>query len=228
MIIRQALNFAKKAIGARYSQDERMKEGVFDCSSLIYRAYRDAGYTFRTENSSSTALVYDEAFDLIWPGHSKDMGKQFTSMAEQRQCGYSPMPGDVIYYCTNSKTTRKNKITHVVMIENENTFIHARGTAYGVRRDPIDLYGKKIVAITRFHSSNLPENSYFARCKGMGVNIRTAPSLESGILSKANRNERLLAIAENEKWALVVCMRGKKIYSGYMHRDYIERIGETA
>lgn len=227
-MIKKVLEFAQNAIGAKYSQEERMRAGTFDCSSLVYRAYRDAGYTYQTTNTSSTALVYDKAFECIWPTTQDGIGKSMTSIAEQKQKGYRPTAGDVVYFCTDSHTNRKNKITHVALIENEKNIIHARGKAYGVRRDPIDLYGKKVVAITRFRQSQSNSMPCFATCKGVGVNIRTTPSLNGQIIAQAKKNEPLLAMVQNEEWARIVCMQHDKVYSGYMHRDYVDIQGEKS
>ncbi len=41
--IAKAANFAIDAVGTPYSQDKRMKEGYFDCSSFVWRSYKAAG-----------------------------------------------------------------------------------------------------------------------------------------------------------------------------------------
>ena len=85
----KVIEYAKAALGCRYSQDERMKEGVYDCSSLVYRAYKAAGYKMST--TTSTYEVEDKGFDLLYPASRAVLGKRFTSVAEQRKAGYKPL-----------------------------------------------------------------------------------------------------------------------------------------
>ena len=138
--------YARDKIGCRYSQKDRDKPNVYDCSSLIYRSYKDSGYDFLHNKdckglTSSMYLVMQEDFDLIWPKiDRKKLGRQFISMATLKKQGYQPRPGDVIYFCNDANTTRWNKITHVALVENDGAIIHARNSKLGVRRDKVTLY----------------------------------------------------------------------------------------
>lgn len=220
-IVQDALKHALSKIGCRYSQADRWKKNVYDCSSLIYRAFQDAGYTFKSGSTSNT-LVNDTEFSLMWPSGRGVLGKQFTSVAALKKMGYKPQPGDIIYLNTNSATTRKNKITHVVMVVDENTIVHARGTAYGVRKDAIDTYGAKVVAVTRFKEE--PEKlqiSFAAECTGDGVNIRMGPSTKEKSIGKLDRGDPLVTVTGADGWAVVATIKGGVPLSGYMSTDYI-------
>lgn len=224
--VQRALAYALAKIGCRYSQADRWKSNVYDCSSLIYRAFQDAGYTFKSGSTSNT-LVNDTAFHLIWPGGGSVLGQHFTSVAALKKAGYQPMAGDIIYLNTNAATTRKNKITHVVMVVNENTIVHARGTAYGVRKDGIDIYGGKVVAVTRFKEQ--PEKlriSFPAECTGDGVNIRMGPSTKEKSIGKLDRGDPLITVTGAEGWAAVATIKDGVPMSGYMSTDYIGTRGE--
>jgi cell wall-associated NlpC family hydrolase len=47
----QAVYYAIKHFGSEYSQENRMAEGKYDCSSYVYRAYKDAGVILGGDNS---------------------------------------------------------------------------------------------------------------------------------------------------------------------------------
>ena len=225
-IVQNALSYALSKIGCAYSQDKRWNANpdIFDCSSLIYRGFRDAGYTIVT-GSTSTTMVNDENFALIWPQSRSVLGKQLTSVPALKKAGYMPRPGDIIYLCTNSATTRKNKITHVAMVVNENVIVHARGTAYGVRQDAIDIYGTKVVAVTRFkeETEKVPV-SYAAECMGDGVNVRMGPSTSKTSVGKLYKGDPLIAESTEGDWALVATVKDGAPVSGYMAVKYIKGI----
>lgn len=47
----KAVYYAIKHFGSEYSQAQRMSEGKYDCSSYVYRAYRDAGIILGNDRS---------------------------------------------------------------------------------------------------------------------------------------------------------------------------------
>ena len=164
-IAEKVVVYARDKIGCRYSQRERNQPSVYDCSSLVYRAYKISGYDFLHNSdckglTSSMYLVEQNDFDLIWPkvGRMK-VGRQFISMAALRKQGYQPRPGDVIYFCNDPNTTRWNKITHVALVESESAILHARGSKWGVRRDKITLYD------TMFSDPMLKNGNIVAVCR---------------------------------------------------------------
>ena len=58
--------------------------------------------------------------------------------------------GDMQFLCTNKKTSRKNRITHVAMATGQGLIVHARSEKYGVRVDDGELYSGKVCALTRY------------------------------------------------------------------------------
>lgn len=148
----KAVEWALDKVGYKYSQPNRLKEDYFDCSSLVARAYQAAGKPFTCSGApipTSNREVYDDNFELLWPENYADIGKKFGG---EEVVKLATKPGDLQFLKTSS-TSRSNKITHIAMVVDEKTIVHARGTAYGVRTDKIDLYGKKdqICAVVRYN-----------------------------------------------------------------------------
>lgn len=147
----KAAAWAKEKVGCRYSQSERLKETVFDCSSLVARAYKAQGVNWDMVGRKvplSCEEVYSDNFELLWPASYDKIGKTFGGVSvidKARQ------PGDLQFLCTVKSTGRANKITHVAMVESKTTIVHARGTAYGVRTDDIELYKGKVCAVVRYN-----------------------------------------------------------------------------
>ena len=150
-IAAKAVSWVKSKVGCRYSQAQRDKEGVFDCSSLVARAYAAQGVDWACvgrEIPLSCEEVYSDQFELLWPADYAKIGKTFggeSVIAKAKQ------PGDLQFLCTNRKTGRANKITHVTMVASPTTIVHARGTSYGVRLDDITLYRGKVCALCRYN-----------------------------------------------------------------------------
>lgn len=153
-VAKKAAEWALDQVGARYSQAERDEEGVFDCSSLVARAYAAQGVSWEGIGNgvlpNSSQEVYSDNFLLLWPDEYADIGKKMggpTVINKARQ------EGDLQFLCTDSDTSRSNRITHVTMVADRNTIVHARSTKYGVRTDDIDLYAGKVCAVLRFDPS---------------------------------------------------------------------------
>lgn len=226
-IAQTALQWAIAKLGYPYNQKYRMQSGYFDCSSLIDRAFAAAGYPFQTDQNTSCYLCYDPGFDRIWPEAGKTLGKQLTSITSLKKNGYTPEPGDVIFYNTDSKTTRSNKITHVAFVENEKTIVHARGTAYGVRRDSIDLYGEKVVCVMRFREADMEADNLgnFLRaaiCTGDDVNIRQGRSSSTQSNGKISAGHPVVILGkEGDKWPRCVTLEldGTPL-NGYIFAEY--------
>ena len=150
-----AAKWALSKVGCRYSQAERTKKDVFDCSSLVARAYAAQGVSWEGIGNgvlpNSSQEVYSDNFLLLWPEEYADIGKKMggpTVINKARQAG------DLQFLCTDSSTSRSNKITHVTIVSDRDTIVHARGKAYGVRTDDIQLYAGKVCAILRFDPSS--------------------------------------------------------------------------
>ena len=123
-------DWALSKVGCAYSQAQRTQEDIFDCSSLVARAYSAQGKRWKYGGSvpTSNKEIYDDDFELLWPATYAQIGKSFggasiINMAKQ--------PGDLQFLCTDSGTSRANKITHVTMVASPTQIVHARGTKYG-------------------------------------------------------------------------------------------------
>ena len=144
-------DWALSKVGCAYSQAQRTQENIFDCSSLVARAYSAQGKRWKYGGSvpTSNKEIYDDDFELLWPATYAQIGKSFggasvINMAKQ--------PGDLQFLCTDSGTSRANKITHVTMVATPTQIVHARGTKYGVCTNSISLYAAKVFALALFHA----------------------------------------------------------------------------
>ena len=148
-----AAKWALSKVGCRYSQAERTKKDVFDCSSLVARAYSAQGVSWDlvgSEVPNSTQEVYSDQFLLLWPEDYDDIGKKLGGKGVLKKAA---QPGDLQFLCTDADTTRSNRITHVAMVAGKDEIVHARSTKYGVRTDPLTLYAGKVCAVARFDPS---------------------------------------------------------------------------
>ena len=146
-----AVKWALDKLGMPYSQAKRATATHFDCSSLVARAYSAQGMLWDkvgNEIPTSTQEVYSDYFELLWPADYSKIGKTFGGTAVINRGKH---PGDLQFICTNTKTSRANKITHVAIVVDSQQIVHARGTAYGVRKDDVELYKGKICAILRYN-----------------------------------------------------------------------------
>lgn len=147
----KAVSWAKDKVGCEYSQARRDQVNVFDCSSLVARAYSAQGVDWGCVGKKiplSCEEVYSDQFELLWPTEYSKIGKTFGRDAVVNK---AKQPGDLQFICTSSKTSRANKITHVAMVASAQTIVHARGTKYGVRLDDIALYKGKVCAVCRYN-----------------------------------------------------------------------------
>ena len=148
-----AAKWALSKVGCRYSQAERTKKDVFDCSSLVARAYSAQGVSWDlvgSEVPNSTQEVYSDQFLLLWPEDYNDIGKTLGGKDVLKKAA---QPGDLQFLCTDSDTTRSNRITHVAMVAGKDEIVHARSTKYGVCTNDLDLYAGKVCAVVRFDPS---------------------------------------------------------------------------
>lgn len=148
-----AAKWALSKVGCRYSQAERTKKDVFDCSSLVARAYSAQGVSWDlvgSEVPNSTQEVYSDQFLLLWPEDYDDIGKTLGGKDVLKK---AVRPGDLQFLCTDKSTKRANRITHVTIVVDGEEIVHARSTKYGVRTDPLTLYAGKVCAVARFDPS---------------------------------------------------------------------------
>lgn len=76
-ISQNAAAWALGKVGCAYSQAKRIQEKVFDCSSLVARAYSAQGKKWKHSGSVPISMyeVYDDEFELLWPETYADIGK---------------------------------------------------------------------------------------------------------------------------------------------------------
>ena len=149
-VAKAARDWAVSKVGCMYSQAKRTQESIFDCSSLVARAYSAQGKAWKYGGKvpRSCDEVYDDDFELLWPDTYAAIGKKFggsSVIAKAKQ------PGDLQFLCTEKNSGRANKITHVTMVASESKIVHARGTAYGVRMDSLTQYAGRVCAVVRYH-----------------------------------------------------------------------------
>ena len=195
----KAVKWALSKIGYEYSQAKRTQENYFDCSSLVARAYQAAGDPFTCSGApipTSNKEVYDDNFELLWPEKYADIGKK---MGGEDVIEMATKPGDLQFLKTSS-SSRSNKITHVTMVVDEDTIVHARGTAYGVRTDKINLYKGKVCAVVRYNPKcELRRGHYGDRVRELqrqlnkkGANIEVdgnyGPATEEAVEKYMNNN----------------------------------------
>lgn len=160
-ITADAAAWALSKVGCPYSQEKRNQDGVFDCSSLVARAYAAQGKRWRYGGSvpRSNQEVYDDDFELLWPEKYSEIGKKLGGADVLERAN---QPGDLQFLCTDSGTSRLNRITHVAMVADAKNIVHARGKAYGVCVNRISHYAGKVCAVARFN----PEGTLRAGMKG--------------------------------------------------------------
>ena len=160
-IAADAAAWALSKVGCPYSQEKRNQDGVFDCSSLVARAYAAQGKRWRYGGSvpRSNQEVYDDDFELLWPETYSEIGKKLGGTDVLERANH---PGDLQFLCTDSGTSRANRITHVAMVADAKNIVHARGKAYGVCVNRISHYAGKVCAVARFN----PEGTLRAGMKG--------------------------------------------------------------
>ena len=148
-IAQGARDWALKKVGCKYSQAKRTQENIFDCSSLVARAYSALGKAWKYGGRVPLSCneVYDDDFELIWPATYAEIGKKLGGSSVITKAN---QPGD-LQFLNTMKTSRANKITHVTMVASASKIVHARGTAYGVRMDSLTHYAGKVCALTRYN-----------------------------------------------------------------------------
>lgn len=102
-------------LGCKYDQDRRMEEGYYDCSSLVYRLYKEVGIELPYVADTQGYYCYQNAM-LV---NKKDL-----------------KPGDLIFYSYEENGCFRN-ISHVAIYVGDGMMIHAAGKARGVVLDPL-------------------------------------------------------------------------------------------
>lgn len=101
---------------------------------------------------TSTNEVYDDDFELLWPEDYASIG---STLGGASVLEIARKPGDLQFLCTDTGTSRNNRITHVAMVANEEQIVHARGTRYGVCTNELTLYAGKVCAVCRYNPDGI-------------------------------------------------------------------------
>lgn len=111
----EVAQMALTKVGCGYSQDRRYDEGWYDCSSLVYRLYKEVGIELPAVASTQGQYCFENAMII-----NKD---------ELR-------PGDLIFYSTEENGEFRN-ITHVAIYVGNGMMVHAANSSRGVVLDPL-------------------------------------------------------------------------------------------
>lgn len=117
--VKNAIAFAISKIGFHYSQAGRDSGNAYDCSSLVYYAYLNAGLDIKNEDSTTAAEI---AKKLVLGGKS-------VSANELKE-------GDLIFY-SNARNGRFHNISHVAIYIGNGQMIEAsprKGVKYSSLR----------------------------------------------------------------------------------------------
>lgn len=118
-----ALRYANAHFGSVYSQAERMSKGKYDCSSFVWRSYRDAGMYLQTKSYAPTAA--DLGRWSVENGYAVYSGSVKVS---------DMLPGDLIFWCATKENGRNGgylngrfrNIYHVDLYQGNNRAITVR------------------------------------------------------------------------------------------------------
>ena len=124
-----AVQAAQQRLGYPYSQARRDSGIAYDCSSLVYWAYLDAGINIDPENCHTAASI---ACYLEGTGRGVSGGEL--------------LPGDLIFY-SYKQNGRYKDISHVAMVAGDGMMVHASSSRKMVVVTPLNL--DKAVAVAR-------------------------------------------------------------------------------
>lgn len=113
---------ALEKVGCEYDQNHRWEEGVYDCSSFVWRVLGEVGIDLSSYCRGSTAAEICRGM--------VDSGKMIDP-ADIRQ-------GDIVFYAYKSNGKYNNRyrnISHVAIYAGDGKKVHAKGAAYGVVYD---------------------------------------------------------------------------------------------
>lgn len=125
---KEVVNYTRNySSGSKYSQPKRMQEGFYDCSSLVWRAYKKFGHIILIDYYAPVAAAmgkyYEKNKKVIEGGVTREN-------IEKRAF----MPGDLLFVEGKRNNRRYRNIDHVEMI-------------YGYSIEGIDAEGKPILGI---------------------------------------------------------------------------------
>lgn len=104
-------------VGCQYSQDKRYQEGYYDCSSLVQRLYKEAGFDLPETAAAQGEYCFKNAKTV----NKKDLN-----------------PGDLIFYSYEENGEFRN-ISHVAIYVGDGKMVHAANPSRGVVLDPLRI-----------------------------------------------------------------------------------------
>lgn len=114
----QVAQLALSKVGCSYSKDNRLGENTYDCSSLVFRLYQEAGIDYLYGKTAAEEAKYLEEHGM-------------TVSEEELQ------PGDVIFY-GGKNNGRYRGIYHVAIYVGDGMQVDARNSKYGVVHRSLD------------------------------------------------------------------------------------------
>lgn len=131
-----AVQYANNAVGCAYSQSKRMSKGYYDCGSLVWRSYANAGlYIGGKTDWAPTAASGASTLN----SSSKTVSYSSVSASDL-------LPGDLIYTSTSSNGRYRN-ITHAAIYVGNGKIVEAANSRTGVVKRNYST--KNIVLIAR-------------------------------------------------------------------------------
>lgn len=106
---------AMTKVGCRYDQERRMEEGYYDCSSLVYRLYKEVGVELPLTAAEQGKYCYQNAMVI----NKKEL-----------------KPGDLIFYSYEENGDFRN-ISHVAIYVGDGKMVHAANKSRGVVIDEL-------------------------------------------------------------------------------------------
>lgn len=113
---------ALEKVGCRYDQNHRWDEGIYDCSSFVWRVLGEVGINLRDYCGGTTAAEICRGM--------VNTGKMIDPADIQQ--------GDIVFYAykTNGQYNgRYRNVSHVAIYAGDGKKVHAKGAAYGVVYD---------------------------------------------------------------------------------------------
>lgn len=109
------VELAMTKVGCRYDQGRRMEEGYYDCSSLVYRLYKEVGIELPLTAAEQGKYCYQNAMVI----NKKEL-----------------KPGDLIFYSYEENGDFRN-ISHVAIYVGDGKMVHAANKSRGVVIDSL-------------------------------------------------------------------------------------------
>lgn len=116
-----AVKYAEKAVGCAYSQSKRMSKGCYDCGSLVWRSYADAGLYIGGKTSWAPTAA----------DGAKKLNSTYKTISYKGLSSSELLPGDLIYTSTSSNGRYRN-ITHAAIYVGNGKIVEAANSRTGV------------------------------------------------------------------------------------------------